>query len=141
MKYSTYIEQSDDHRIKAQQQLFDITKFSFASATYNSVELVQDQYLLEEFHYFCQFLNSDIVHMYLFVSFTEIFIKIYSGSDYYLFDIYWFRTSTDDAFQWLHKKIDEKSSACNSMYYIVHLYVAKSIKSRSLIQHDSDRNM
>lgn len=137
IKYSTYARQSNENHRKAQQQVFDIVKFVFSSATYNSAEMLQDLCLIEEFHYFTQALNGDIIHLILFVSFTSFFIITF---DWSLIDIYWFRTSPDTAFRWLHNKIDEKSPACNPAFYLVQLYVSKCIKSQ-LSPNDLDPHM
>lgn len=142
IKYLIYVQLSDENLRKARQQVLDIMKLAFAFAAYNGAEMLQDRYLIAEFHYFTLALSNDIILRVLFVSFDTIFINILVLFNFcwLLFDIYWFRANQDRAFPWLHKKIDENSPACNPMFYVIHLYVARCLKTR-LSQSDPDRSM
>lgn len=59
-KYNFYIQQFPAKAQKAQQQVFDILKFFYASALYLSDELIKDRFLFDEFSYFILALNSGI---------------------------------------------------------------------------------
>lgn len=64
-RYNIYIQQFPANAQKAQQQVFDILKFFYASATHLSDELIKDRFLLDEFYYFVTALNGDIRRMYM----------------------------------------------------------------------------